>query len=68
LAITDTKSTFNEKRIEEEIDGSRKELEPLTNEQLVLRALASLVSRNLPTEIYYQVMASVLRERSEIKE
>ncbi len=53
------------KLIEEEIENARKELESLTNEQLILRTLASLVSHNLPDVAYYQVMASVLRERSE---
>jgi hypothetical protein len=56
---------FNEMRAQKEIDSARNELEPLTNEQLILRALASLISYHLPSEIYYQVMASVLRERSE---
>jgi hypothetical protein len=64
MAIT----KFNEIKIDKEIKGARKELELLTNEQLILRTLASLASHNLPSEIYYSVMASVLRERSEIKE
>lgn len=50
--------------IEIQIEGARRELEPLTNEQLILCALASLVSYQLPSEIYYQVMANILRERS----
>ncbi len=51
-----------------EIMCARKELEVLTNEQLTLRSLASLVSHNLPDATYYQVMASVLRERAEEKQ
>jgi hypothetical protein len=50
--------------IDIEIEGSRKELEPLANEQLILRALASLISHTFPNNAYYQVMASILRERS----
>lgn len=56
------------KEVEIEIKGARKELEPLTNEQLILRVLASLVNHNLPSKTYYQIMASVLRERSEEKQ
>ncbi len=58
----------DEENIEVEIRQARKELEPLTNEQLMLRSLASLVSHNSPRNTYYQIMASILRERSEIKE
>lgn len=58
----------NEEKVEVKIAQARKELEPLTNEQLMLRALASLVSHNLPSEVYYMIMASVLRERSEEKQ
>ncbi len=57
----------NEENIEVEIRQARKELEPLTNEQLMLRSLASLVSHNLPSKTYYQIMASILRERSEMR-
>ncbi len=60
-----TSRTKTDAEIKMEIKGARKELEPLTNEQLILRTLASLASHNLPDATYYRIMASVLRERSE---
>ncbi len=51
--------------IEDEIKGSRNELERLPNEGLILMTLASMASHLLPTEVYYRVLASILRERAE---
>ncbi len=52
----------------DKIENIRKELELLTNEQLTLKALALLIACNLSHGTYYKVLASILRERSEIRE
>lgn len=50
---------------EREILATTRELENLTNDQLIFRALSALVSHICPAEIYYFTLAFVLRAKAE---